>query len=319
MLGKGPLVLVTLLCSWPAAAQVSCGDQPRDVPVEVQEQLKGDVQGRAHVFSRLLDAAELQGKVESTRRELYERHRDIDKSQLDRYMLWTTCQAIMADRTLTSQEKIAQYLVVYKALVGEPRSEAPRDYHLIVTEHLGLQFRQDDRVVPIRPDRDGVAVVALERAPFQIMLPARLTRAIDDEKLGLEITVAADPLLLRLAAPGSRSREERLFQEASGMADAENGSGRLIALEEDLYDEASPAPFNYIFGGRFNVEEDGKRGIYVSAIPIRYKRQTDLLRSASSIFLVARIDHADRPQSAADRAEMRDGLDLDLVRLDFVN
>ena len=123
MLVRLVMAAAVILSPGPVVAQVNCGAEPHDVPVEVQEELKGDVQGKAQLFTRLLGEAQLQGAVDATRRELNEKHRDIDQSQLDRYMLWTTCQAILADRTLTPQEKIDQYLRVYKVLRPD-RSES---------------------------------------------------------------------------------------------------------------------------------------------------------------------------------------------------
>jgi hypothetical protein len=131
MIGRPLLIIIALgWLTWagPAAAQtqINCGAEPRDVPIEVQEQLKGDIQGKAQLFTRLLGDAQLQGAIDSTRHEVNEKHQNLDQSQLDRYMLWTMCQAILADKTLTSQEKVEQYLRVYKTLrPGSSQSEPP--------------------------------------------------------------------------------------------------------------------------------------------------------------------------------------------------
>src|SRR5258706_5935173 len=100
-------------------AQVLCGDQPKDVPLEVPEQLKGDVEGKAQLFTKLLGQAELKGTVDATKREVYQKHRDIDKSQIDRYMAWVSCQNIMSDRSLNAIEKNRLWIDVYRELRSE--------------------------------------------------------------------------------------------------------------------------------------------------------------------------------------------------------
>ena len=53
---------------------------PKDLPIAIQEQLKGDVTGKAETFMKL-GAAQLQGAVDMSRMELYEQHKS-DQSQL---------------------------------------------------------------------------------------------------------------------------------------------------------------------------------------------------------------------------------------------
>lgn len=53
--------LLLLICLWSdvCVAQVNCGEQPKDVPTETQQELKGDVEGKAQLFTKLLGNAEL--------------------------------------------------------------------------------------------------------------------------------------------------------------------------------------------------------------------------------------------------------------------
>jgi hypothetical protein len=319
-------VIAAALFSGPVAAQVNCGAQPHDVPIEVQEQLKGDIQGKAQMFTRLLGDAQLQGAVDSTRHELNEKHRDIDQSQLDRYMLWTTCQAILVDPKLTPQEKVEQYLRVYKALrPGSSRAEPPTYPHMIVTESLGLQFRQGDQTVPITrvsDNNEDIMVVRLNRAPFEIILPAQLTSAIDNETVSLMITASADPDLLRLAIAFQSSTDSPLFAPASSMADYTYGSGGLMASNPNHKDEREPIAFNSIVGSQFTVAFEGRRGIYVSTIPIvlyegfTHSRGPDALRTAPAVYLVCRYDFSD-PQPAS-RWNF-DPSKQELIQIDFAD
>ncbi len=65
----------------------------------------------------------------------------------------------------------------------------------MVTDHLGLQFLQDDQAMPItRSQRytEYFMIVRLKRAPFEIILPGRLTKDIDNGALELWMTVSDD-------------------------------------------------------------------------------------------------------------------------------
>ena len=63
---------LTLVFTLPAIAQVNCGDQPKDVPPDVQQKLSGDVQGKAQLFTKLLGDADLTGKVNASKKEVYQ-------------------------------------------------------------------------------------------------------------------------------------------------------------------------------------------------------------------------------------------------------
>jgi hypothetical protein len=93
---------LTLAFTLPAIAQVNCGDQPKDVPPDVQQKLSGDIQGKAQLFTKLLGDAGLTGKVDASRNEVYQKYHNIDKSQIDRYMIWVSCQTINADHSLSA-------------------------------------------------------------------------------------------------------------------------------------------------------------------------------------------------------------------------
>src|ERR1700676_347805 len=89
---------IFICCPVAALAQtVNCGEQPKELPPDVQERIKGDVEGKAQLFTKLLGSAQLKGTVEASKTELQQKYRDVDKAQMDRYMSWVSCQSIMQD------------------------------------------------------------------------------------------------------------------------------------------------------------------------------------------------------------------------------
>ena len=118
MLERAILGSMLGLISFEAAGQVSCGDQPKDVPPDVQQIIKADADGRAQLFTKLLGDLDIKGKVEVSKNEMYQKYKNIDKSQIDRYMIWVSCQNIMLDRSLPVVEKNRLWLAVYLELMN---------------------------------------------------------------------------------------------------------------------------------------------------------------------------------------------------------
>jgi hypothetical protein len=97
-------------------AQISCGDAPKDVPVNTQDSLKGDVEGKAQLFTKLLGNANIKGTVDTSRTELYEHHQNLDQHQIDMMLMWVSCQTISADKNLSTPDKLKLWLEVYSAI-----------------------------------------------------------------------------------------------------------------------------------------------------------------------------------------------------------
>jgi hypothetical protein len=116
-------MLLAFLVS-PAVAQVDCGPNPKDVPPDVQQTLSGDVEGKAQLFTKLLGDANLKGTVATSRNEIYQKFNNIDKSQIDRYMIWVSCQTIMGDKTLDTPRKIQLWISIYKELNAKPQGSS---------------------------------------------------------------------------------------------------------------------------------------------------------------------------------------------------
>jgi hypothetical protein len=95
--------------SLPARAQsptVSCGDASKDVPLVIEEQLRGDVEGKAQLLTKMLGSAQIKGTVDASRTELQEEHKNLDQHQIDMYYLWVSCQVIIADKNLSTPDKV---------------------------------------------------------------------------------------------------------------------------------------------------------------------------------------------------------------------
>jgi hypothetical protein len=96
--------LVSLLVALPTAthAQASlCGNPP---PVE-DEQLKGDINGKAQFLSHFLGDASLGGKIESSRTEIFSRYKDANERS-NAYFEYEVCVILLQDSQMTAAQKI---------------------------------------------------------------------------------------------------------------------------------------------------------------------------------------------------------------------
>lgn len=78
----------------------TCGDPP---PV-ANEKMKTDIQSRAQLLSRYIGDAQLAGKIEVSRTEIFSKYPDGERS--DAYHEYQICVLIMADSTMTTLQKI---------------------------------------------------------------------------------------------------------------------------------------------------------------------------------------------------------------------
>jgi hypothetical protein len=123
-------VLVLLFLVLPTHAVATrdiCGNPPPDqFREENNESIKGDLTGKANFLSSYVGKAELGGKIESTRRELFAKYSDANMAYMDRFLLYMFCYAIFDPKNpLTSTEKI-KAIQEYKrqqSIKPESRSE----------------------------------------------------------------------------------------------------------------------------------------------------------------------------------------------------
>ncbi len=155
------LGLFLLMIGFAASAQTPCGDAPKDVPAYTQEQLRGDAEGKAQALTKMLGALEIKGSVDASRTELYEQHRNLDQHQIDMYFMWVSCQAIMADHTLSTGDKLKIWTQVRAAFgsstTGDARPtrnpNALYQYGDAVAEVQGAVISQANGIVTIQSVR----------------------------------------------------------------------------------------------------------------------------------------------------------------------
>ena len=188
----------------------------------------------------------------------------------------------------------------------------PQQAHAIVTPRLGLQFKQEGLVLPILRDSDESGIVALRREAFMITLPERTWKSPADDYPALQITISEKPELADLVKFGGSAEANPFFQPGTGVADYEHGSGALWAIS-DLTNR--PFSHNYIIGGRFNVDEFERRGVYVSAILTDPSERQNLISTAKSIYMVFQLGF--KNPSPDFTLTTLDVSDIDIVRLDF--
>jgi hypothetical protein len=116
-------VVIFVGCGRPALAAISCGQQPENLPVEGGEQFKHDVADKANLILHAPAGVNLRFFVAAKRRELRQKYPDVDRSTLDHYLLWTTCQTISNDPTLAVTQKFDEYSNFYR-LMTEPVTQA---------------------------------------------------------------------------------------------------------------------------------------------------------------------------------------------------
>jgi hypothetical protein len=110
---KTTLILCMFLFSVTARAQMTCGPEP-DIPPDVGESFKGDVEGKAQLFTKLLGDTNLKGTVETSKNEVHQKYNNTDKVKIDNYMAWVSCQAIMSDQKLSASDRIELLMKVYR-------------------------------------------------------------------------------------------------------------------------------------------------------------------------------------------------------------
>ena len=99
------IVFGFLLYGTPAFAEVFlCGDSP---PV-ADSSLKGDIEGKAKLLSKLLGDASLRGEIEISRKEIFSKYPNADRLVIDYYLLYQACLILMQDETLDITEKLKE-------------------------------------------------------------------------------------------------------------------------------------------------------------------------------------------------------------------
>lgn len=98
----------TLTTSFEAVAQHPvCGKAPEfDSRLENSERIKGDLAGRAQALARFVGTAEVSGRIEVERREIYKSSVGTEAARADAYLAYVFCVLIMDDRSIPTTEKL---------------------------------------------------------------------------------------------------------------------------------------------------------------------------------------------------------------------
>jgi hypothetical protein len=100
------LLVILPITTIHARAATECGDPP---PV-ADETLKGEIEGKAQFLSRFLGDARLSGQIETSRREIFSRYPEAERSRSNAYLEYQVCVLLMRDRTMSTQEKINELI-----------------------------------------------------------------------------------------------------------------------------------------------------------------------------------------------------------------
>lgn len=99
------LMVTLFLIANSAYSQSSvCGDPP---PV-ANETLKGEITGKAQIVSKYLGDAQLSGKIETSRTEIFSKYSDSETSRGNAYFEYQVCTLIFADKKMSTTEKLEE-------------------------------------------------------------------------------------------------------------------------------------------------------------------------------------------------------------------
>jgi hypothetical protein len=84
-----------------AQAQPSCGEPPRVDDLT----LKGDLEGKAQFLSKLVGDADLKGKIEAARTDIFSKYPKAGEAHSDAYLEYLFCSFVLSDPKLSGQEK----------------------------------------------------------------------------------------------------------------------------------------------------------------------------------------------------------------------
>ena len=103
----------------PAFAALVCGKKPQMATEDGIRPIKLDVQTKVARIRQAPPRTNLRALVTATRRELWQSYANVEKSELDHYLLWVTCQTISNDPALEATQMFDEYSNLYR-LMSEP-------------------------------------------------------------------------------------------------------------------------------------------------------------------------------------------------------
>jgi hypothetical protein len=155
------LAIMLTISGWSARAQTAdiCGGPP---PV-ANEDLKGEIEGRAQFLSRFLGEAELGGKIETSRSEIFSRYPDADERS-DAYFEYQVCVLLMEDRSISNIEKIEKLKEIRREF-SQPKKKVEDEYFKSISNRtitIGAVDISNMRLSPMPPasilERESVSL-----------------------------------------------------------------------------------------------------------------------------------------------------------------
>lgn len=99
---RNMLIALAIVITAPLLAHAQqCGDPPR-----VDDQLlKGDLEGKAKLLSSFVGDANLKGRVEAARTDIFSKYPEANQAHSDAYLQYMFCTFVLSDPKLSAQEK----------------------------------------------------------------------------------------------------------------------------------------------------------------------------------------------------------------------
>jgi hypothetical protein len=118
------------------SAAWSQGGPCGDAPMVADERLKGELDSKATVLSRVLGDVKFKGQVEIEKDDVLRRYPNADKLRLNQYFLYTVCLVIMNDTRMPAEQKLQKLIEARESifLSSSGRSEwlRPDSFRLTV-------------------------------------------------------------------------------------------------------------------------------------------------------------------------------------------
>ncbi len=93
---------------------LDCGD----VPPVADEDLKGEIEGKAQFLSRFLGDSELSGNLETARSDIFSKYPNADAARTNAYFLYVMCESIFSDYSMSEEEKRDEFFHVRREILG---------------------------------------------------------------------------------------------------------------------------------------------------------------------------------------------------------
>ena len=123
------IIFLALTCvSYSAKGQsLDCG-KPPELPLKQQEieTLKGDLEGKAHLLSRLVGTGNLKGAIESERNTIWQSASETVAAWKVGYLSYLFCASVMSDKSLTSEKRMEALRQFQETMERRPRSDVTR-------------------------------------------------------------------------------------------------------------------------------------------------------------------------------------------------